>query len=62
MIPFHRFLIATAICFCAVVAVWAYVGYRSTPSTGALALSLTFAVAAVALGVYLKNLDRFLHR
>ncbi|MDQ6633696.1 MAG: hypothetical protein M3Z10_02950 [Gemmatimonadota bacterium] len=62
MIPFHRFLIGTAICFCLGFAAWAYVGYRSTASGGELALSVVFALAAVMLGYYLKNLDRFLHR
>jgi hypothetical protein len=37
-------------------------GYRSTASGGELALSVVFALAAVMLGYYLKNLDRFLHR
>lgn len=62
MIPFHRFLIATAICFCLGFAAWAFVAYRSSASTGELALSVAFAAAAVALGYYLKNLDRFLRR
>lgn len=62
MIPFHRFLIATAICFCLGFAGWAFVAYRSTASTGELALAVGFAAAAVALGYYLRHLDRFLHR
>jgi uncharacterized membrane protein YdjX (TVP38/TMEM64 family) len=62
VIPFHRFLIGTAICFCVGFAAWAYADYRSTASGGELALSVVFALAAVVLGLYLKNLDRFLHR
>lgn len=62
MILFHRFLIATAICFCVGFAAWAFVAYRNTASTGELALSVAFTAAAVGLGYYLKNLDRFLHR
>jgi hypothetical protein len=62
MIPFHRFLIATAICFCVAFAVWAFVAYRSTANTSELALAVAFGAAAVALGYYLKNLDRFLRR
>jgi hypothetical protein len=62
MIPFHRVLIGTAICFCVGFAAWAFAGYRSTASGGELALGVVFAFAAVLLGYYLKNLDRFLHR
>jgi uncharacterized membrane protein YdjX (TVP38/TMEM64 family) len=62
MIPFHRFLIGTAICFCLGFAAWAFAGYRSTASTGQLALAIVFAGGGVLLGYYLKNLDRFLHR
>lgn len=62
MIPFHRFLIATAICFCVGFAAWAFVAYRSTASTGELGLSVVFGAAAAVLAYYLKNLDRFLRR
>jgi uncharacterized membrane protein YdjX (TVP38/TMEM64 family) len=62
MIPFHRFLIATAICFCIGFAGWTFAGYRSTASTGELALAIVFVSCGVLLGYYLKNLDRFLHR
>jgi hypothetical protein len=62
MIPFHRFLIATAICFCVGFAAWAFVAYRSSASPGELALSVAFAAAALGLGYYLKHLDRFLRR
>jgi hypothetical protein len=62
MIPFHRFLIATAILFCAGFAAWAFVAYRATGGGLQLGLGIVFAIAAVALGYYLKNLNRFLHR
>jgi hypothetical protein len=62
MIPFHRFLIGTAICFCVGFAAWEFAGYRSTASEGALALAILFACAGALLGYYLKNLDRFLRR
>lgn len=60
MIVFHRFLIGTAIVFCAVFAAWAFVSWRGTGSALSLALAIAFAVATVALGYYLKNLRRFL--
>lgn len=62
MIPFHRFLIGTAICFCLGFAWWALAAYRSTASAGELALAIVFAGCGVMLAYYLKNLDRFLHR
>ena len=62
MIIFHRFLIGTAILFCAGFAVWAFTAYRAAGGAVALALAVCFAVAAAVLGYYLKNLDRFLRR
>ncbi len=62
MIPFHRLLIATGIVFCAGFALWAGVRYRSSGSTGTLALGLVFAGLAVALAYYLRHLKRFLGR
>jgi hypothetical protein len=62
MIFFHRFLIATAILFSIGFAVWAFAQFRSTGGTTALVLAVLFAVIAVALIVYLKNLNRFLRR
>jgi hypothetical protein len=62
MIPFHRFLIATAILFCVGFALWAFASYRATGGTLQLALGIVFMVAGIALGYYLKNLNRFLHR
>lgn len=62
MIPFHRFLITTAILFCVGFAAWAFVAYRASGAAADLAFALAFAVASAALGYYLKNLNRFLHR
>jgi len=62
MIIFHRFLIGTAILFCAGFAVWVFRDSRSSGSAGAMVLGVAFAVAAVGLSYYLKNLKRFLHR
>ena len=62
MIFFHRFLIATAILFSIGFAVWAFAQFRSAGGVTPLALAIAFAVIAVALIVYLKNLKRFLRR
>jgi uncharacterized membrane protein YdjX (TVP38/TMEM64 family) len=62
MIPFHRFLIGTAICFCVGFAWWAFAGYRSSGGGSQLALAIVFVACGALLGYYLKNLDRFLHR
>ena len=62
MIIFHRFLIGTAILFCLGFAAWTLSAYRSAGRTMELVLGVVFAVLALALGYYLKNLDRFLHR
>ncbi len=62
MIPFHRFLIATAILFSAGFAAWAYVGYARDGGAVELGLAVFFTLGAIALGYYLKNLKRFLGR
>jgi hypothetical protein len=62
MIPFHRFLIGTAIVFCVGFAAWAFAAYRDTGGGLQLGLGVVFAIAGLALGYYLKNLNRFLHR
>jgi hypothetical protein len=62
MIFFHRFLITTAILFSIGFAAWAFVQFRDSGGTGQLVLAIVFAVIAVGLIVYLKNLKRFLHR
>ena len=62
MIPFHRFLIATAIIFCVGFAAWAFAAYRASGAALQLVLGVVFTIAGIALGYYLKNLNRFLHR
>ncbi|HET7790308.1 MAG TPA: hypothetical protein VFK78_05865 [Gemmatimonadales bacterium] len=62
MIPFHRILISTAIVFCAGFAVWAFWSWRSTGSALWLVLATAFLLAALALGYYLRHLQRFLGR
>lgn len=61
MIFFHRFLIGTAILFCAGFAWWSLEASRTSGSLLLKALALAFALGAVALVYYLKNLNRFLH-
>lgn len=60
MVAFHRFLIGTAILFCIGFACWLLAGARRGPLD--VALALAFAAAGVALGYYLRNLERFLNR
>ncbi|WP_419161949.1 hypothetical protein [Candidatus Palauibacter sp.] len=60
IISFHRFLITTAIVFCAVFAAWEFRIFATSGSLGALALGVGFAFAAAALAYYLANLARFL--
>ncbi len=62
MIPFHRVLISTAIVFCGGFALWALAQYLGSKSPGMMALTIVFAVLAVALAYYLRNLKRFLGR
>ena len=62
MIPFHRFLIGTAILFCLGFAAWAGESYRVSGGSGELALAVIFAVLGLGLTYYLMNLNRFLHR
>ena len=62
MIAFHRFLIGTAIIFCAVFALWAIVAYRADGGTVPLVLGIAFALGGAGLGYYLKNIRRFLGR
>ena len=62
MIPFHRLLISTAIVFCAGFAVWAGWNYRQSGEALTLVMALAFAVAAGALGYYLRHLNRLLGR
>jgi len=60
MIQFHRFLIATAILFCAGFSLWSLAAYGATGEPLSLLLFLAFLVATGALGYYLINLRRFL--
>jgi hypothetical protein len=62
MIIFHRFLIGTAILFCAGFTVWALRAFRVTGDSLQLLLGVAFGLATVALVYYLKNLRRFLRR
>ncbi len=62
MIYFHRFLIGTAILFCAGFSWWSFEASRATGVWSHRVLALAFAVAVFALAYYLKNLQRFLHR
>jgi hypothetical protein len=60
MINFHKVLIATAIVFTVIVAIWSGFAYTQTRNPWAMASAVGFAVAAVVLVLYLKNLRRFL--
>lgn len=62
MIIFHRFLIGTAIIFCALFAAWCLVTYNAGATMTHLGLGIAFAIATVALSYYLKHLNRFLGR
>ncbi len=60
IIGFHKFLISTAIVFCAGFAAWQMRGFASSGNVGMLALGVAFALAASGLAYYLANLARFL--
>ena len=60
IIGFHRFLIATAILFCAVFAAWEFRVFSTGGGFLALLLGIVFALAAASLAYYLANLTRFL--
>ncbi len=60
MIAFHRVLIATAIVFCIVFAVWSLLTWNVTGNVVLLILAITFLAAGGALGYYLAHLRRFL--
>jgi len=62
IIGFHRFLISAAILFCLGYAGWEFVAYSDGAGTGSLVIALVFFAFGVGLGVYLANLNRFLHR
>ena len=62
MIAFHRFLIGTAIVFCAGFALWTQRLYQAEGGLLYQILSATFGLVTVALIYYLANLRRFLGR
>jgi hypothetical protein len=61
MIAFHRFLIGTAIIFCAGLGIWMLSTYWGNGNVVLLVLGVSFALAALGLSYYLRNLNRFLH-
>ncbi|MEJ2311169.1 MAG: hypothetical protein P8Y10_07005 [Gemmatimonadales bacterium] len=62
LIGFHKLLIATAILFCALFAVWQGTMFARTGAALNIALAAAFALAAAGLTYYLANLRRFLNR
>jgi hypothetical protein len=62
IVAFHRVLITFAIAFCALFAAWEYGRYQLDGDGTRIVLTLVFAVLAIALGVYLAFLGRFLGR
>jgi hypothetical protein len=60
MIIFHKFLIGTAILFCAGFSAWTFAGGGGSGATTNSVLGSAFLFGAVALSYYLKNLKRFL--
>lgn len=62
MIIFHRFLIGTAIVFCAGFSAWVFSGSGSGGTATNTLLGTAFLLGALALTYYLKNLKRFLGR
>jgi hypothetical protein len=60
LIPFHRFLIATAIVFCAGFSWWMFSKSGAGGATPYGLIGVVFAILAVVLAVYLWNLRRVL--
>jgi len=60
LISFHRLLIATAIMFCAGFAFWEFDDALNGGGTQAFVIGTIFVLLTGGLGVYLKNLERFL--
>ena len=60
LIGFHKLLIATAILFCALFAVWQGVAFVRSGGVLSVTLAAAFALAAAGLTYYLANLQRFL--
>jgi hypothetical protein len=61
LIWFHRVLIVCAVIFCASFAVYEFMRYQGAGGMAKLILAIVFAIFAIALSWYLKNLDRFLN-
>ncbi|MGH7554618.1 MAG: hypothetical protein ACREMQ_16570 [Longimicrobiales bacterium] len=61
LVPFHRFLIASAIIFCAGFSAWQLVRFVNDRGWLELVLGLAFALAAGLLLLYLLHLRRFLN-
>jgi hypothetical protein len=61
LVPFHRFLIATAIVFCAGFSAWELLRYSRGGGLVDMVLGLSFALAAGLLLVYLLHLRRILN-
>ncbi len=62
LIGFHKFLISTAILFCAAFGAWQISVYASQGGWPNLLLGIAFLAATPALVYYLVNLERFLDR
>jgi hypothetical protein len=60
LLPFHRFLIAVAIIFCAGFAAWELRAFLSDGRILDLVLAIAFVAVAAAFGYYLRHLKRFL--
>lgn len=60
LIPFHRVLITAGIIFCGGFAVWILNAAMRDGGLGLWLLGIVFAILAVGLGFYLRNLNRFL--
>ena len=58
LVHFHRFLIATAIVFCLGYGAWELNG--AAVGTGGFIQGTVFIVLGLGLGVYLRQLGRFL--
>jgi hypothetical protein len=60
MVNFHKVLISTAIVFTLGFTLWSIISYFDRGEFWALASAVGFAIASIALMLYLKNLRRFL--
>ena len=60
LIGFHRFLITTAILFCAGYSGYEFWAWGRDGGTGAMVQGIVFAVLTVGLVAYLVRLNRFL--